>query len=119
MRLILCLLALMVSVPAAAQARGEAWSNAGRADYARPDYGSSGPAPAYYAPGAYVMYMAPGPHSYRYQNGVRVWYGSVPAFAPVLTTTAVVQQQPALAMPPSPGPRVYRAANGVRIWYGQ
>ncbi|MBS0386615.1 MAG: hypothetical protein JSS00_14830 [Proteobacteria bacterium] len=119
MRMLLGLLAMIVLAPAAAQARPAGWLELGRADYPRADYGRSGPTPLYYAPDSYVMYAPPGPHSYRYRNGVRVWYGAIPAFAPVLTTGASVRQGPAVAAPASPGPRVYRAPNGVRIWYGQ
>lgn len=119
MKTLLCVLALMALSPALAQAQPAGWQQMGRADYPRPDYGRSGPAPVYYAPGAYVMYAAPGVHSYRYANGVRVWYGVVPAFAPVLTTGAVIQYGPPIMAPPSPGPRVYRTPSGVRVWYGQ
>ena len=119
MRALLCLLVLMVLAPAPAHAQPAGWRQMGRADYPRADYGRSGKAPIYYAPGAYVMYAAPGIHLYRYANGVRVWYGIVPAFAPVLTSGAFVQQGPAIMAPPSPGPRVYRTASGVSVWYGQ
>ncbi len=119
LRLLVCGLALVMALPAVAQARPAGWLQMGRADYPRADYGRAGPAPLYYAPGAYVMYAAPGVHLYRYTNGVRVWYGTVPAFAPVLTTGAIVQHGPAIMAPPSPGPRVYRTPSGVRVWYGQ
>ena len=119
MRILLCLLALMVSSPAVAQARHAGWLEVGRPNYPRADYGRSGPTPRYFAPNSYVTFVAPGPHTYTYRNGVRVWYGSVTAFAPVLTTTpGLISQGPAVAAPASPGPRVYRYPNGVRVWYG-
>lgn len=123
MKVLLCLAALaMLSVPAAAQtraARNDAhWVEVGRASYPRPDYGPSGPAPVYLAPGTYVAYAPLGPHTYEYPNAVRVWYGSVQAFAPVLTTAPPLLQGPARRAPVSPGPRVLVHPNGVRVWYG-
>jgi hypothetical protein len=115
----LLLLALIAASPAAAEPARGGWSSPGRADYARPDYGRVGPAPLYYSSGSFVVIPAPGPHSYRYANGVRVWYGTVPMLAPVLTSGAVVAQGPAVMAPASPGPRAYRAPSGVRVWYGQ
>jgi hypothetical protein len=116
-----CLIALLcLATPALARPHHGAWSEAGRPSYARPDYGAAGPAPIYLAPNAYVEYAAPGAHFYTYRNGVRVWYGSAPAFAPVLTTGAtLLPQGPPVKAPASPGPRLYRDARGVRAWYGQ
>jgi len=119
MRTLLCLLALLTLSPALAQARPAGWVQMGHADYPRADYGRSGPAPLYYAPNTYTLYTPPGAHSYRYANGVRVWYGSVTMLAPVLTTGAIVPEGPAVMAPASPGPRIYRSASGVRVWYGQ
>lgn len=118
MRILLCLLVLMASSPAVARTRHAGWLEIGRPDYPRPDYSSAGPRPLYFAPNSYATFVAPGLHTYTYPNGTRVWYGSVPAFAPVLTTTPVLSQGPAVAAPASPGPRVYRYPNGVRVWYG-
>jgi hypothetical protein len=119
MRALLFAVAFAVaSSPAMAQTRGAGWQDMGHADYARPDYGRAGPAPRYYAPGAGVLVAAPGAHTYRYANGVRVWYGTVLELVPVLTTGPVTANGPALRAPDSPGPRVYHAANGVRVWYG-
>jgi hypothetical protein len=120
MKMRACLIALMcLASPALARTQHGHWSEAGRPSYGRPDYGAAGPAPIYFAPNAYVEYTAPGVHAYAYRNGVRVWYGSVPAFAPVLTTSATVAQGAAVKATPSPGPRLYRDARGVRAWYGQ
>lgn len=119
MRILFCLLVLMASSPAGAQTRNAGWLEVGRANYPRTDYGGSGPIPRYFAPNSYAMFAAPGPHTYTYRNGVRVWYGSVPAFAPVVTSAPVLlSQAPAVAAPASPGPRVYRYPSGVRVWYG-
>lgn len=119
MRSLLFLLALAAASPAVAEPQHGSWSEPGRADYARSDYGRAGPAPLYYASGSFVVIPARGARSYRYSNGVRVWYGTVPTLAPVLTSSAIVPQGPAVEAPISPGPRLYRAANGVRVWYGQ
>lgn len=123
MRVVFCLAALaMLSLPAAAQTPASRhdvhWVEVGRANYSRPDYGPSGPAPIYFAPGAYVAYAPLGPHFYEYPSGVRVWYGSVPAFAPVLASAPVAAQGAPIAAPRSPGPRVLAYASGVRVWYG-
>jgi len=119
MRLLVCALALLVAAAAPAMAKPRTgWISLGGANYARADYNRAGPAPLYYAPGTAVVVAAPGPHSYRYANGVRVWYGTLLQVAPVLTTGPVATHGPALRAPESPGPRVYRHANGVRVWYG-
>lgn len=122
MKVVSCLAALaMLSSPADAQTPRHddaRWVEVGRANYSRPGYGPSGPAPVYFAPGAYVAYAPPGPHIYEYPSGVRVWYGSVPAFAPVLTSAPLVAQGAPVAAPRSPGPRVLVYANGARVWYG-
>jgi hypothetical protein len=119
MKIMLCTLALLSLSPPMARAQPAGWMQMGRADYPRPDLGRSGPVPVYYSSGSYVVIPAPGPHSFRYANGVRVWYGTAPMLAPVLTTGAVVPQGPAVRAPMSPGPRVYRTVSGVRVWYGQ
>lgn len=120
MRILVLALALLASTPAAAQTRNPGWAEVGRASYERTDYGRSGPTRTYYAPGSFVIYSTPGPHTYANANGTRVWYGSTPTLAPVLTTAPVaLPQGPALRAPASPGPRVYVNSNGVRIWYGQ
>jgi hypothetical protein len=71
------------------------------------------------APNAYAPYAATGAHTYRYNNGVRVWYGSVPAYAPVLANASIIAPAgPAITATASPGPRLYVHPNGVRVWYG-
>ena len=120
MRTLLCLLAMIVTaLPAHGQTARPGWSAPGVASYGRPDYGPRGPTPIYLAANAYVRFTPAGPHSFRYRNGVRAWYGAVDAFASVLTTGALVAQGPAVAAPASPGPRLYRRGDGMRLWYGQ
>lgn len=119
MRILIFVLALVVASPAAAQTRGTGWVEVGRASYERSDYGRSGPTPRFFAPNSFVKFSTPGPHTYRYASGIRVWYGSVPEFAPVLTNAPVASPQGTpVAAPASPGPRVYRHPSGVSVWYG-
>jgi hypothetical protein len=100
------------------QAYHAGWLDMGRANYSRDDYSRAGPTPRYYAPNTFVTVALPGPHTYTYANGVRVWYGTVVTLVPVATTSALISQGAAIAAPASPGPRVYRTAGGVRVWYG-
>lgn len=118
MRLLVCLLVLMTASPAMARTAHSGWATQGQSNYARGDYGRAGPAPHYYAQGTGQVVVSPGPHSYRYANGVRVWYGTVLQVVPVLTTGAVASNGPAVRAPDSPGPRMYRHPSGVQVWYG-
>ena len=118
MRVLVCVLTLLAASPAAAQSQGAGWVEVGRPNYERGDYGRAGPTPRFFAPNTFVQFAAPGPHTYSYSSGTRVWYGSVPEFAPVLTNAPTVAQGPAVAAPASPGPRLYRHPSGVRVWYG-
>ncbi len=122
MRPLLLSLALICAVisPAAAQGRDgrfeTGWVEFGRSSYPRADYSQFGPAPLYYPRNAYAITVLPGPQVYEYQNGTRVWYGTVLAPAPVLAPS--LQLGAARLAPPSPGPRLYVTPNGTRVWYG-